>query len=146
MRPRAVLLVVALALPVAACGSGSGDTTGSAGKTERLHAARTSFRPIFQSEQGFRPGDAFIASSDLAGGGHKEAYCVISSRKHTDWCSVTIVRPEGQITAEGVFVDAPKLSGAIALLSGSGAYTDAKGTLTTTGLIDRAESITLRLG
>jgi hypothetical protein len=122
---------------------------GSAGKsgasTVTLHSTQSTFKRIFQSKQGFAPGDAFIASSALSGGGHQEAYCVISPRKRTSWCAVTVVRPHGQVTAQGVFVNLPKLSGTIPLLSGTGAYEGAVGSLTTSGLIDRTASVTIRL-
>lgn len=137
----AAICVIVLALSAAGCGGS--DSASSQAASESLRATQTKLTPISQSRQGFQPGDAFIASSELAGGGHKEAYCVIASRKHTDWCAVTIVRPRGQITAEGVFVDAPKLSGQIAVLSGSGAYEGVTGTLSTSGLIDRHETLTL---
>ena len=143
-RTGAPLMALALAALAAGCGgSGRGDS-GDA-KTLRLHATQTRLQRIFLSKQGFQPGDAFIATSELAGGGHKEAYCVISARKRTDWCAVTIVRPNGQFSAEGAFTNAPKLSGTIPLLSGSGAYEGARGSLATTGLTDRSESITIRM-
>lgn len=144
MGTRGRVSVLALALAMAGCGS-SDNGAGSGGQTQRLHATQTKLTKIFRSKQGFRPGDAFITTSAIAGGGHKEAYCVVSSHEQTDWCSITIVRPQGQVTAQGAFLNAPKLSGAVALLSGSGAYAGASGTLTTSGLIDRRESITLRL-
>src|SRR4051812_21383637 len=141
------VLVTAAAMLIAACG-GSGDGGGAAadeGGSMRLHARRTNFQPIYQSRRGSRPGDAFIATSALDGGGHKEAYCVFSPRRRTTWCAVTLVLPKGQVTAEGVFTDAPRQSGTIALLSGAGEFAGASGTLATSGVAGRDESITLRL-
>lgn len=142
---RRLAIPVALALGLAFAGCGDSDDEPAGPRTLTLRATQTSFQRIFQSKQGFRPGDAFVVSSTITGGGHKEAYCVISSRRRTDWCAVTIVLPRGQLSAEGVFVDAPKLSGEIALLSGSGAYAGSAGTLTTSGVSARRETITLRL-
>jgi hypothetical protein len=136
-------LVVAIGLALAGCG-GSGHT--SAKGTLALRATRTSFTRIPENGPGSSPGNSFVSSSRIAGGGHEDAYCVISERAHTDLCSVTVVLPRGQLSAEGVFVDAPKLSGTIALLSGTGPYDGVIGSLATSGLIDRNQSITIRLG
>jgi hypothetical protein len=146
MRIGAALMTVAVAAPAAACG-GSDDSASAAGSTSpmRLQAHRTEFQPIYQSKRGSRPGDAFVASSEVAGGGHKEAYCVFSPRRRTTWCAVTVVVPRGQITAEGVFTNAPRSAGTIAVLSGSGAFAGARGTLSTTGVAAADESITVRL-
>jgi len=138
------LLALTLALALAGCGSASRNRS-----TLRLEATQTSLTRILQSKQERSVndgGDAFITSSDIAGGGLVQAYCVISERPHTDWCAVTVVLPQGQLSAQGVFLDAPRLAGVIALLSGSGAYEDATGTLASDGLSDRSESITIRLG
>ena len=146
MRVGAALMAVAVAILAAAC-AGSDDSSSAAGSgsTMRLQAHRTMFQPIYQSKQGSRPGDAFVASSEVAGGGHKEAYCVFSPRRRTTWCAVTVVLPRGQLTAEGVFTNAPRAAGAIAVLSGSGAFEGARGTLRTTGVAAADESITVRL-
>jgi hypothetical protein len=45
-----------------------------------------------------------------------------------------------------VFVNGPTSSGTIALLSGTGAYSGAIGTLTTSGLTAHHETLTVRLG
>lgn len=137
----AVVLGVALAAALAGCGSSS-DTERSA---QHLHATQTGLKRIFLSEKAFQPGDSFIARSRLDGGGHKDAYCVISPNRQIAWCAVTLVRPQGQVTAEGVFTNSPRLSGTIALIGGSGAYAGARGSLTTSGVTARAESITIRL-
>jgi hypothetical protein len=143
MTRRTGLSLLALTLALAGCGSASGNRS----TTLRLEATRTSLTRIPQTEPSPRnAGDAFITSSDIAGGGLVEAYCVISDRPHTDWCAVTVVLPRGQLSAQGVFLDAPRLSGVIALLSGSGAYEGATGTLASDGLSGRRESITIRLG
>jgi hypothetical protein len=139
-----VLLAVALGVSLAACGE-SGPKAGSATTTQHLHATETGIKRIFLSQKAFQPGDSFIARSELDGGGHKDAYCVISPKKENAWCSVTVVRPQGQVTAQGVFTNSPRLSGTIALLSGSGAYEGARGSFVTTGVTARDESITLRL-
>lgn len=140
---RTGLSALAVALALAGCGTSH---DGSVSKTLRLRATRTSFTLIESNGPGMAPGDSFIASSEITGGGHQDAYCVISERAHTDLCTVTVVLPRGQLSGQGVFVDAPKLSGTIALLSGTGAYTGTIGSLTTGGLTDRSESVTLRLG
>ncbi|MEY2515376.1 MAG: hypothetical protein QOJ89_2734 [bacterium] len=134
-------------IAAAGCGASGDDGAGSAtsGTTLTVRATQSGFQKIFRSRKGFEPGDAFIVSSDLAGGGHKEAYCVISDRPRTDWCAITLVLPRGQISAQGVFVDAPELSGALPLLSGTGAYAGASGSLTTDGVIGRRESIRIHL-
>jgi hypothetical protein len=145
MTRRTGLSLLALTLALAGCGSASGNRS----TTLRLEATQTSLTRILQSKQQRSTndgGDAFITSSDIAGGGLVQAYCVISERPHTDWCAVTVVLPRGQLSAQGVFLDAPRLSGVIALLSGSGAYEGATGTLASNGLSDRSESITIRLG
>jgi hypothetical protein len=144
MRIRAPLVALAFAGMLAGCGDSTESEAGDA-TTLRLHARQTGFQKIYLSKQGFRPGDAFISTSELDGGGHKEAYCVMSPRKKTAWCAVTVVRPQGQVTAEGVFTNAPKLSGTVALLSGTGDYDGARGSLATTGVTGRRESITIRL-
>jgi hypothetical protein len=142
-RAGVVLLVVGAALPWAGCGGSRGQSGPS---TITLHATRSAFKEIPQVNRASSPGgDAFIVSDDIAGGGHVDAYCVASPRPKTEWCAITVVRPRGQVTAEGVFVNAPKLSGAIPLLSGTGAYEGAIGSLATSGLTDRDESVTIRL-
>jgi hypothetical protein len=135
---------MAVTAAVAGCG-GSDDPSGSAAATVHLHARRATFQPIDRTKQRSRPGDQFIASSALKGGGHKEAYCVFTPRRRTAWCAITIVLRRGQITAEGVFTDAPQSSGTIAVLSGGGAFAGARGSLTTSGVAARDESITVRL-
>ena len=67
-------------------------------------------------------------------GGHTESYCVFTPRRRTTWCAVTVVLRGGQLTAEGVFTDAPRSSGAIAVLSGAGAFEGVRGSLTTNGV------------
>jgi hypothetical protein len=142
-RATVALLVVTAGLLWAACGS-SRDAAGAS--TTTLHVTRSALKKIPQANRPPSPGgDAFIVSDKIAGGGHLDAYCVASPRPKTDWCAITVVRPSGQITAEGIFVNAPKLSGAVPLLSGSGAYEGAVGSLATTGLTDRHESVTIRL-
>jgi hypothetical protein len=138
---RAGLSVLALALVLAGCGNSH---SGSA--TLKLRATQTSFTPIEPVAGALKPGDSFITSSDIAGGGHENAYCVIAERAHTDLCTVTVVLPRGQLSAQGVFINAPKLSGTIAVLSGTKAYDGAVGSLTTGGLIGHSESITISLG
>ncbi len=142
MATRTGLSALAVALALAGCGSSH---QGSVSKTLSLRATRTSFTRIAPAGRALGPGDSFITSSEIAGGGHVDAYCVVSERAHTDVCTVTVVLPRGQLSAEGVFVNAPTLSGTIALLSGTGAYAGAVGSLTTGGLTDRNESLTIRL-
>ena len=137
------LLVVGAALSWAGCGGSEGKSGSS---TVTLHATRSAFKEIPQVNRPSSPGgDAFIVSDDIAGGGHVDAYCVASPRPKTEWCAITVVRPKGQVTAEGVFVNAPKLSGAIPLLSGTGVYEGAVGSLATSGVTDRNQSVTIRL-
>jgi len=142
-RASVALLVVSAALSWTGCG----DSGGKSGRgTITLHAKRSAFKEIPQVNRASSPGgDAFIVSDDIAGGGHMDAYCVASPRPKTEWCAITVVRPRGQVTAEGVFVNAPKLSGAIPLLSGTGTYEGASGSLATSGLTDSDESVTIRL-
>jgi hypothetical protein len=145
MRSRTALVLAAAA---AALAPGCGDVEAparAAPDDERLAVHRSGLHEINLSRHGGRPGDAFAATGEVAGGGYKETYCVRSPRPRTAWCAVTIVRPDGQLSAEGVFEDAPLLSGTIAVLSGSGPYADARGTLTTTGVAAAVESITLEL-
>jgi hypothetical protein len=142
-RSGVALVVVGAALSWLGCGGSGGK---SEAKAVTLHATRSALRKIPQSQQPPGPGgDAFIVSDDIAGGGHVDAYCVASPRPKTEWCSVTVVRPRGQVTGSGIFVNAPKLSGAIPLLSGSGAYEGAVGSLATSGLTDSDESVTIRV-
>ena len=143
MAARIGVSAVAVAVALAGCG---GAHHGTVDATLRLRATRMSFTLIESNGPGTAPGDSFIASSQIAGGGHQDAYCVISERVHTDLCTVTLLLPRGQLSGQGVFVDAPKLSGTIALLSGTDAYSGAVGSLSTDGLTDRHESLTLRLG
>jgi len=133
-----------LAVAVVLAGCGSAQNGGSSG-TLKLRATQTSFTPIEQHPGALQPGDAFITSSDIAGGGHENAYCVVAERAHTDLCTVTVVLPRGQLSAQGVFVNAPKLSGTIAVLSGTNAYDRAAGSLTTSGLGAHSDSITISL-
>ena len=135
---RTALSVLAAALALAGCSQ-----TGGSSATLKLRATQTSFTPIEQQAGPLKPGDAFVASSDIAGGGHENAYCVVAERAHTDLCIVTIVLPRGQLSAQGVFVNAPKLSGTIAVLSGTKTYDRAAGSLTTTGLIGHSDLITI---
>jgi hypothetical protein len=134
--------VLAVALVLAGCGSSH---NGGSSTTLKLHATQTSFTPIAPGTGALAPGDAFVTSSNVAGGGHENAYCVVAERAHTDLCIVTVVLPRGQLSAQGVFVNAPKLSGTIAVLSGTKAYDHAAGTLTTSGLGDHSDSITISL-
>ena len=106
------LSLLALTLALAGCGSASGNRS----TMLRLEATQTSLTRILQSKpqpSGNDGGDAFITSSDIAGGGYVQAYCVTSERPHTDLCVVTVVLPRGQMSAQGVFLDAPRLSGVI---------------------------------
>jgi hypothetical protein len=134
--------MLAVALVLAGCGSSQ---NGGSSATLELRATRTSFTPIQQHSGALQPGDAFVTSSDITGGGHENAYCVIAERAHTDLCIVTVVLPRGQLSAQGVFVNAPKLSGTIAVLSGTKAYDRAAGSLTTSGLTGHSDSITISL-
>jgi hypothetical protein len=143
-RTGAVLAAIAVAALVAGCGGSNADAGGAA-RTLRLHAHRAAFQPIYQSRHGARPGDAFIASSALDGGGHTESYCVFTPRRRTTWCAVTVVLRGGQLTAEGAFTDAPRSSGSIAVLSGAGAFEGVHGSLTTTGVSRPDATITIRL-
>jgi hypothetical protein len=140
---RAGLSALAVALVLAGCGSSNG---GGSNATLKLRATQTSFTPIEPAPGALKPGDSFVTSSDIAGGGHENAYCVIAERAHTDLCTVTVVLPRGQLSAQGVFINAPKLSGTIAVLSGTKAYDGAVGSLTTGGLVDHSDSITISLG
>jgi hypothetical protein len=147
MRTRAGCCVLALALGLGACGG----SKHNAPTTMALRATETNFTRIRQSSGstagGYANGggDALVVTSKIAGGGQLESYCVIAERPHTDWCSVTVLLPYGQLSAEGVFLDAPTLSGDIAVLGGSGRYAGASGTLEGHDLGDRNESLTLRL-
>jgi hypothetical protein len=147
MRTAATFCVLALALGLSACGGSKHDDP----TTLRLQATETNITRIPQSSGsaagGYRNdgGDALIVAGNIAGGGQLETYCVISERPHTDWCSVTVILPRGQLSAEGVFLDAPTLSGDIAVLGGSGRYIGASGTLSGRDLGARTESVTLRL-
>jgi hypothetical protein len=142
-RAGVALFVVGAALSWAGCGGSSGKSRAS---TVTLHATRSALKEIPQVNRPPVPGgDAFIVSDDIAGGGHADAYCVASPRPRTEWCAITVVRPKGQVTAEGVFVNAPRLSGAIPLLSGTGTYEGAIGTLVTSGVTDRNQLLTIRL-
>jgi hypothetical protein len=137
-------LSAALALLACLGCGGSHETSGAT--TATLHATRSALTRIPQVNKPPSPGgSSFIVSDELAGGGHADAYCVASPRPKTEWCAVTVVRPEGQVTAEGIFVNAPKLSGEIPLLSGSGDYEGVVGTLVTSGIADRSELVTLKL-
>lgn len=138
---RRALSVLAASLALAACGNAQ---HGGSSETLKLRATRTSFTPIEPNPGAPKAGDAFITSSDIAGGGHENAYCVVAERAHTDLCIVTIVLPRGQLSAQGVFVNA-KLSGTIAVLSGTNTYARAAGSLTTSGLIAHSASITIHL-
>jgi hypothetical protein len=140
---RTGLSVLTVALVLAGCGNSH---SGGGSAALKLRATQTSFTPIEPIAGALKPGDSFITSSDIAGGGHENAYCVIAERAHTDLCTVTVVLPRGQLSAQGVFVNAPKLSGTIAVLSGTKAYDGAVGSLTTNGLIDHSESIGISLG
>jgi hypothetical protein len=140
---RTGLAVLAVAVVLAGCGSSH---NGASTTTLKLRATQTSFTPIaLDTGAALQPGDAFVTSSNIAGGGHENAYCVLAERAHTDLCIVTVVLPRGQLSAQGVFVNAPKLSGTIAVLSGTKAYGRAVGSLTTNGLIAHSESITINL-
>src|ERR1700685_965464 len=110
MVPRTGSAVLVLAVALAGCPSSH---HGSISTTLRLRATQTSFTRIAPAGSALGPGDSLITSSEIAGGGHVDAYCVISERAHTDLCTVTAVLPRGQLSAEGVFLDAPKLSGTI---------------------------------
>jgi hypothetical protein len=142
-RADVALLVVGAALPLAGCGGSAGKSGAS---TVTLHATRSALKAIRQDVKPASPGgNAFIVSDEIAGGGHADAYCVASPRPKTEWCAITVVRPKGQVTAEGVFVNAPRLSGAIPLLSGTGVYEGAIGSLVTSGVTDRNQLVTIRL-
>jgi hypothetical protein len=142
-RASVALFVVGAGLLWTGCGT-SRDQSGAS--TVTLHATRSALKAIPQVNRPPSPGgDAFIVSDKIAGGGHVDGYCVASPRPKTEWCAITVVRPSGQVTAEGIFVNAPKLSGAIPLLSGTGAYEGAVGSLATSGVTDRNESVTIRL-
>jgi len=107
---------VVVALAAAACG---GSQQGSVSKTFTLHATRASYTLIESNGSGLAAGNSFISSSDMAGGGHQDAYCVLSERRGTELCTVTLLLPRGQLSGQGVFVNGPTSSGTIALLSGT---------------------------
>lgn len=111
-----------------------------------LHATRASYTLITSNGPGLAAGNSFVSSSDITGGGHQDAYCVLSERRGTELCTVTLRLPRGQLSGEGVFVNGPTSSGTIALLSGTAAYSGAIGTLTTSGLTAHRETLTVRLG
>jgi hypothetical protein len=143
LRTVASTIAVVLALAVAGCGSSH---QGSVSKTFTLHATRAGYTPIDPNGPSQVAGSSFISSSDVAGGGHQDAYCVLSERRGTELCTVTLLLPRGQLSGQGVFVNWPTSSGTIALLSGTGAYTGAIGTLTTSGLTAHGETLTVHLG
>jgi hypothetical protein len=136
-------VVVVLALAVAGCGS---SRQGTVSKTFTLRATRANYTLIPSNGPGLAAGNSFVSSSEVAGGGHQDAYCVLSERRGTELCAVTLLLPKGQLSGQGVFVNGPTSSGTIALLSGTGAYSGAIGTLTTSGLTARHETLTVRLG
>jgi hypothetical protein len=136
-------IAAVLALALAGCGSSH---QGSVSKTFTLHATLASYTLIDSNGPGLTAGNSFISSSDVAGGGHQDAYCVLSERRGTELCTVTLLLPRGQLSGQGVFVNAPTSSGTIALLSGTDAYSGAVGTLTTSGLTAHRETLTVRLG
>jgi len=117
-------------------------------RQQDIHTAptRASYTLIHSNGPGLAAGNSFISSSDVAGGGHQDAYCVLSERRGTELCTVTLLLPRGQLSGQGVFVNGPTSSGTIALLSGTGAYSGAVGTLTTSGLTAHHETLTVRLG
>jgi hypothetical protein len=142
----AIRAAVAAGLMFVVALAGCGDAEeGSAPTAQRFEATQVKLTRVSERGSGFRAGDSIVVTSDIAGGGHEEAYCVRSSHERAAWCAVTLVRPAGQISAEGVLLDAPKLSGPLALLSGSGEYEGASGSLTTSGVTERRHTITLRL-
>jgi signal transduction histidine kinase len=143
LRTVASTSAVVLTLALAGCGSSQ---QGSVSKTLTLHATRASYTLITSNGPGLAPGNSFVSSSDITGGGHQDAYCVLSERRGTELCTVTLLLPRGQLTGQGVFVNGPTSSGTIALLSGTGAYSGAIGTLTTSGLTAHREMLTVRLG
>ena len=142
---RKIIATVALvsALAVAGCG---GSHQGSVSETFTLRATRANYTLINLHGGPGLAGDSFISASDVAGGGHQDAYCVLSERRGTELCTVTLLLPRGQLSGEGVFVNWPTSAGTIALLSGTGAYSGAVGTLTTSGLTAHRQTLTVRLG
>jgi hypothetical protein len=143
LRTVASTSAVVLALALGGCG---GSHQGSVSKTLTLHATRASYTLIASNGPGLAAGNSFVSSSEIAGGGHQDAYCVLSERRGTELCTVTLLLPRGQLSGQGVFVNGPASSGTIALLSGTGAYSGAIGTLTTSGLTAHRETLTVRLG
>jgi hypothetical protein len=143
LRTVASTIAIALALVLASCGSSQ---QGSVSKTFTLRATRASYTLITSNGKGLAAGNSFVSSSDIAGGGHQDAYCVLSERRGTELCTVTLLLPRGQLSGQGVFVNGPTSSGTIALLSGTGAYSGVVGTLTTNGLTAHRETLTVRLG
>ena len=117
-RASVALLVVGVGLLWTGCGD-SRDQSGAS--TVTLHATRSAFKAIPQTIRPPSPGgNAFIVSDKIAGGGHVDAYCVASPRPKTAWCAITVVRPKGQVTAQGIFENAPKLSVARSTVPSSG--------------------------
>ena len=143
LRTVACTIAVVLLLAVAGCDSSH---QGSVSKTFTLRATRASYTLIHSNGPGLAAGNSFVSSSEIAGGGHQDAYCVLSERRGTELCTVTLLLPRGQLSGQGVFVNGPTSSGTIALLSGTGAYSGAVGTLTTSGLTAHHETLTVRLG
>ncbi len=142
-----MVVLAALALAAAGCGSAGGTTKAGA----KLVAPQTlnlslpsgnappgvggDFTMTYQhGTTQFLPGDSFIAWNTLEGHGLQVIYCVVS-RQHpgqTFWCTQTYKLPAGQIDAVGDFDNSPGGdAGTTAVVGGTGAYVGARGTVTT---------------
>jgi hypothetical protein len=150
------LLVVALALAAAGCGSASGTSKVGASvvtpRTLNLSMPATNVGVGGQFTPGytpgstlFNPGSSFIIWNLLQGSGLQVIYCVVA-RQHpgqTFWCADTYVLPGGQIDAVGDYDNSiGGDAGTIAVVGGTGAYVGARGTATT---INDDPNITIRL-
>jgi hypothetical protein len=108
------------------------------------------FVGMFHGREEFVPGDGFTVWNDLLPGrGHEEIYCVIATQepRRTFWCRRTFVLPRGQIVAAGEYDNAADGAspGTIPVVGGTGAYTGARGTVTSSGDGRRGITLTIRL-
>jgi hypothetical protein len=163
-----IAIVIALALALVASNftraAGSGTAPGGdRGQVQTIRLTATSFaaKDVDLNPRGLSLGDQFVATENLFRQGTKagtdHATCMLTRlepragapKRFAAQCLVTLVLPEGQVTAQGVRTGAlsqrqlPRFT--LAITGGTGAYTTARGQVRIVDLNATDSRLTLTL-
>jgi hypothetical protein len=162
LKTRSTLAAIAITLTAGGAAAIAGVTgatagTGAAGHTTTLHLLATTTgenlvdNPPAQSAPGpgLSPGDMFVQTQKLTVGGRKigrsDIVCVATDRPLVK-CSVTEQLPQGSVEVGGTIPQSNSFT--LAITGGTGAYRNARGTMTVTSVDpdkDTQDRLTLRI-